>query len=216
MHGRTRPTFTYQVVAADFDSNGVSLCSDRAVDPGCGLITLAGGSIRAAYDDAPIVRSLPRLSDQSGHEVDGDPVFMVDPGGTPMPNPSTGVVPQGWALIPSGIDSGERYRLLFVSSTTRNATSSNINDYNEHIIAAAGAGCMRGGDGDGIVCKWRMGSIDRSTTAGNRHAAISDLPDETRTWHRGPASGILTSTPDSSRWRESSWSEPTRMGRSSG
>ena len=94
----------------------------------------------AVFDNAAATPTLLGLRDQPNHKVDGDPDFMVDPGGTPMPNPSTGVVPEGWALIPSGIDPGESFRLLFVSSTTRTADSTDINDYNNHVIAAAGSG----------------------------------------------------------------------------
>ena len=57
-----------------------------------------------------------------------------------MANPGTGVVPRGWALQPEEIGYGESFRLLFISSTTRNATSTDINDYNQHAINAAGAG----------------------------------------------------------------------------
>ena len=138
--GSRQLVFAYTVSAEDFDSNGVSLCSDRALDPGCGRITLAGGSIRAVFDDAPIELVLPEVGDQPGHKVDGDPDFVDDPSHAVMPNSTTGVVPEGWALIPSGIGPGASFRLLFVSSTHRNASSSDINDYNDHVIAAAGSG----------------------------------------------------------------------------
>ena len=43
-------------------------------------------------------------------------------------------------LVPAGISAGSSFRLLFVSSTTRDATSSDIADYNSHVRAAAGRG----------------------------------------------------------------------------
>ena len=142
--------FAYTVVAADFDSNGVSLCSSRALDAGCGRIALAGGTIQAVSDNAVPELDLPELGNQSGHKVDGNPDFMAEPVTAPMPNPGTGSVPRDWALIPSGFEPGDRFRLLFVSSTTRNGSSLDINVYNNHVIAAAGSGdtairALRGG-----------------------------------------------------------------------
>jgi len=41
--------------------------------------------------------------------------------------------------VPLGLNPGDQYRLAFVTSTTRDATSSNINDYNAFVTAAANA-----------------------------------------------------------------------------
>ena len=58
-------------------------------------------------------------------------VFTV---GTEIP------VPSNWSLNPTGLTTGARFRLLFLSSTTRNANSSDIADYNTHVQNAAAAG----------------------------------------------------------------------------
>ena len=60
---------------------------------------------------------------------------------TTAPPPSVGetVVPSTWSLIPPGVGPGDKFRLLFVTATTRNATSSNIADYNSFVQAAAAA-----------------------------------------------------------------------------
>ena len=129
--------FEYTVQTGDFDSNGLSLCSSRLLDRGCGRISLNGGRISAQSDGVRAELDLPALGNQSDHKVDGMPPDPLTP---PMANPGTGVVPRGWALQPEEIGYGDRFRLLFVSSTTRNANSTDINDYNEHVIAAAGAG----------------------------------------------------------------------------
>ncbi|MYC38675.1 MAG: hypothetical protein F4X66_17445, partial [Chloroflexi bacterium] len=42
------------------------------------------------------------------------------------------------SLTPTGINAGDRFRLLFVTSTTRNAASTDIADYNTHVQTAAG------------------------------------------------------------------------------
>ena len=53
---------------------------------------------------------------------------------------ATLVVPTSWSLIPSGISAGGSFRLLFVSSTKRDATSTDIADYNAHVQNAAAMG----------------------------------------------------------------------------
>ena len=131
--------FEYTVQAGDFDSDGISLCSDTFLDSGCGRISLNGGSISAQSDSLAAELDLPALGNQSGHKVDATPNFI--------PNPVSGRCRTRARVSCPGIGrsgraaSGEEsFRLLFVSSTTRNATSSDINDYNNHVIAAAGAG----------------------------------------------------------------------------
>ena len=46
----------------------------------------------------------------------------------------------GSPLIPAGLGIGDSFRLLFLTSTTRDATSTNIEDYNAFVQTAAGAG----------------------------------------------------------------------------
>ncbi|MDE2905660.1 MAG: cadherin-like beta sandwich domain-containing protein, partial [Acidobacteriota bacterium] len=45
-----------------------------------------------------------------------------------------------WSLRPAAVAAGGRFRLLFASSTKRDATSADIADYNTHVRTAAGAG----------------------------------------------------------------------------
>ena len=49
-------------------------------------------------------------------------------------------VPDDWALIPSGLGEGDSFRLLFLSSTKRNGSSSAIGDYNTFIQNRAATG----------------------------------------------------------------------------
>ena len=51
-------------------------------------------------------------------------------------------VPADWNLKPTGLAAGDKFRLLFVSSTKRNATSTAIGDYNTFIQNRAAAGHM--------------------------------------------------------------------------
>lgn len=43
----------------------------------------------------------------------------------------------GIITVPAGLNPGDTYRLVFVTSTTRDAASSNINDYNTFVTSAA-------------------------------------------------------------------------------
>ena len=53
---------------------------------------------------------------------------------------ATVIVPVDWDLIPSGLDEGDSFRLLFLSSTKRDATTTDIADYNTFIQTRAAAG----------------------------------------------------------------------------
>ncbi len=53
---------------------------------------------------------------------------------TPMANADGSyTVPQNWALRPSAVNPGGRFRLMFRTTTRRNAVSANIADYNTHV-----------------------------------------------------------------------------------
>ena len=57
--------------------------------------------------------------------------------GTPPP-PAT--VTSNWDLTPDGVSGGQQFRLIFYSSTKRDAESDNIEDYNTFVQARAAAG----------------------------------------------------------------------------
>ena len=52
----------------------------------------------------------------------------------------TEMVPADWALKPADLGAGEQFRLMFVSSTTRDALSTDIADYNTFVSTRAAAG----------------------------------------------------------------------------
>ncbi|MCY4134312.1 MAG: hypothetical protein OXG30_05300, partial [bacterium] len=54
--------------------------------------------------------------------------------------PAPAEVPADWALVPSGLSVGDRFRLLFLTSTKHPASSADIGDYNALVQAAAAAG----------------------------------------------------------------------------
>ena len=51
-----------------------------------------------------------------------------------------GTIPADWSLKPNAVGAGETFRLMFLSTTTRNGSSTDIADYNTHVQAAAAAG----------------------------------------------------------------------------
>ena len=57
----------------------------------------------------------------------------------PGPPPEV-TVPNDWGLIPSGLATGDQFRLVFYSSTKTDATSTDIEDYNTFIKNLAAAG----------------------------------------------------------------------------
>ena len=110
--------FSYTVQAGDFDADGVALCASGL---GCGSLQLNGGSIRGAADELEADLRLPALAAQSGHKVDGMP--------TPPVHRCRRRARRRSACRTNGRSSrrgskttGDKFRLLFVSSTKRNAT----------------------------------------------------------------------------------------------
>ncbi len=59
------------------------------------------------------------------------------------------VVPPSSALVPEGLATGDRFRVLFLTSSTRTATSTDIGDYNAFVQTAAAAGHEAIGDYSG-------------------------------------------------------------------
>ena len=129
--------FAYTVQAGDFDSDGLQICSHRAA--GCGRIALDGGTVRAASDGTD--------ADLRHPEQDADADDKVDARVTTAPDSSYGSgkppevkVPSNWALTPSGLEEGDKFRLLFVTSSTRNAEPTDIATYNRFVQDRAAAG----------------------------------------------------------------------------
>ena len=62
-----------------------------------------------------------------------------DPVG-PVLHAGVTVVPADWSLKPSGLQAGDKFRLLFISSTLRNAVPTNIATYNAWVQGVAASG----------------------------------------------------------------------------
>ena len=91
--------------------------------------------------------------------------------------------------MPSGLSAGDQYRLVFVSSTTIDATSSDIDIYNAHVTAAAALN---------TDLATFAGTIEQTTTwtamvsAGTTTALADNVRDNTSTTGAGTGIGIYT------------------------
>ena len=66
-------------------------------------------------------------------------VWALSPG-TTQAQSNVVTVSRDWALIPSGLNPGDQFRLLIRTSTTRTARSGNIADYDTHVRDRIAAG----------------------------------------------------------------------------
>ena len=71
-----------------------------------------------------------------GGVVVGGGNYRISVNGAALPTE----VPADWDLVPAGLNAGDTFRLLFLSSTGRDATSSDIEDYNAFVQNLAAAG----------------------------------------------------------------------------
>ena len=128
--------FSYTVQEGDLDTDGVRLCSSDRPGIDCGRIHLNGGTIRAARGGLDAELGTPNQSAQAGHKVGADGPTLPTSG-----NCSTEIkVPHDWALKPSGVGFGGKFRLLFVSSTTDRGSYLNPQSVSTEMQTLAGSG----------------------------------------------------------------------------
>ena len=129
----TELDFSYAVQAGDSDTDGVAVVRIGGEDND---IQLNGGSIRTVVDETDAWLDFRGLGPQSGHKVDAAEAFVSSIAGCE----SEVHVPSGWTLTPSGLNAGDKFRLLFVTSTKRDATSGILSNYNRFVQDWAAAG----------------------------------------------------------------------------
>ena len=78
-------------------------------------------------------------------------------------------VPNNWSLKPAGLGPGERFRLIFLSSTTRDATSTDIETYNTFVQDVAANGHYNIEDHSS---RFRVVGCTASTDAGDNTRTI--------------------------------------------
>ena len=104
------------------DDNGIWLKADK--------LELNGGTIQGVDDDVAANLDYASLGRQDDHKIDGSPSMPAEPT----------LVPTTWSLVPSGLVDGDSFRLLFIGSNGRDASSSDIAVYNTFIQNLAAAG----------------------------------------------------------------------------
>ena len=160
--GTARLTFAYTVSGDERDDDGIWIgSSDDEDNPTFRLDE--GDAITSVATGEHAVLHHPESGVQSGHKVDGSLGILE--------------VPRDWSLIPSGVDAGEYFRLLFVTSGKRNAESSKIASYNAFVQkqAASGHDDIRAYSGRFAV----LGSTD-----------TVDARDNTRSTHTSDDKGV--------------------------
>ena len=102
-----------------------------------------GQAVVVTYTDPTAGNDTAAIQDTAGNDA-GD--FTTGMNSVPaVTNNSTvatvaTAVPNNWSLKPTGLNTGDQFRLLFLSSTKRNATATAIADYNTFIQNLAAAG----------------------------------------------------------------------------
>ena len=99
-----------------------------------------GQAVVLVYDDPTTGDDANAIQDAAGRDT---PDFTTGSDGVPtVTNNSTAgtTVPATWTLKPAAVAVGAKFRLLFLSSTRRNATSTDIATYNTFIQNLAAAG----------------------------------------------------------------------------
>ena len=99
-----------------------------------------GQTVVVTYTDPSTGDDTNAIQDISGNDAAS---FTTGVSGVPaVVNDSdvAAVAPANWSLKPTGLASGDKFRLLFLSSTTRNATATDIADYNTFVQTRAAAG----------------------------------------------------------------------------
>ena len=129
--------FSYTVQERDLDTDGVRLCSSDRPGIDCGRIHLNGGTIRAARGGLDAALGTPGQSAQGGHKVG-----VMEPTVTAPPTGCTAEinVRPDWALKPSGVGAGGKFRLLFITGTLAAPALNSLGRYNQIVQGQANAG----------------------------------------------------------------------------
>ncbi len=129
---------TYNVtVSGDF---GVSAATGRTIDvTGSEVLDLATTDDGATEADGSITVTITHVTGSDYFAgTPGSATVAVQDGGLAPVATSTDAIPATWSLVPAGLV-GNQFRLLFVTSGTRDAASTDIGVYNTFVQNAANA-----------------------------------------------------------------------------
>ena len=90
-----------------------------------------GRALAAAFCGLALALGLPK-----GAAIAQEPGSVLPP----MPPDQAILVPRNWSLIPEELGPGDAFRLLFVTSGTRDAMAYEMDDYNSFVMGEAAAG----------------------------------------------------------------------------
>ena len=110
-----------------------------------------GTWIDGPQDETGLTATIDGLDEDSAYEVqvratndEGDGAWSSPGSGStnaPAEEMADTTVPADWSLIPTGLGPGDRFRLIFISTSNSNANSSDIDVYNtfvQNLVAASG------------------------------------------------------------------------------
>ena len=98
-------------------------------------VTASDTAVKVTYTK-PTSGSANKLRDRFSNET----ATFTDQEVTNKTTTTTTEVPETWSLKPTGLTAGAQFRLIFLSSTKRNASSTAIADYNTFVQGRAAAG----------------------------------------------------------------------------
>ena len=134
--------------------SGLTASGTDGLTLGLSGVILQGQAVALTYTDPTAGDDAVALQDGLGNET---PTFTTGAGDVPAVNNNsalTNEVLPSWGLTPTGLAVGAKFRLLFLSSTKRDALSSDIADYNTFVQDRAAAG-----HADIQAYSWGFGAI---------------------------------------------------------
>ena len=102
-------------------------------------LALGASSVRLGVPDSTFPGDGPLSGNRTTFSSDTRHMYALSPVFTVVPFP-THEVPNDWDLIPTGVEFGDSFRLIFLSSTKSTLTSTDISDYNSSVQGRAAAG----------------------------------------------------------------------------
>ena len=138
-----------QAVTVSYQTSGDTATEDTDYTAASGTLTISAGdttetiSVQTTEDTSLEGHETFQLtlSSATNTKLDGGASTLVVTGTIQDDDLPTGVeVPETWSLAPAGLTAGATFRLLFVSSTTRNGSNTAITTYDSHVQTAAASG----------------------------------------------------------------------------
>ena len=133
--------FTLSVVTGTAPAVSTATASGDMVTLGLASALTGDQVVTVTYTDATLGNDAVAVQDAAGNDADTFTQTVTNAVGTGCSVvDGCYAVSADWGLIPSGLGAGTEFRLIFISSGTRNASSSDIADYNTFVQTAAAAG----------------------------------------------------------------------------